>query len=123
MKNPFKYGCVVSGDSFCERPELTTKLAGFVRSGQNVVIQGERRMGKTSLVRETIGRMKGVRLVYVDLLGVCDIGDLCGRIAEALAETDRTLPFYRKLGRMLAKLRPTVSVDPDSGMPVFSYQD
>ena len=72
MKNPFKYGCVVSGENFCERPELAEKLAGFVRSGQNVVIQGERRMGKTSLVRETIGRMRGIRLVYVDLLGVCD---------------------------------------------------
>ncbi|MBQ6337884.1 MAG: ATP-binding protein [Kiritimatiellae bacterium] len=120
MKNPFKYGCVVSGDSFCERPDLAAKLAGFVRSGQNVVIQGERRMGKTSLVRETIGRMRGIRLVYVDLLGVCDVADLCGRIAEGLAETDRTLPFYRKLGKMLVKLRPTVSVDPDSGMPVFS---
>ena len=63
MKNPFKYGCVVGGDSFCERPELERKLAGFVRSGQNVVIQGERRMGKTSLVRETVGRMRGVALV------------------------------------------------------------
>ena len=31
MKNPFKYGCVVGGDSFCERPELERKLAGFVR--------------------------------------------------------------------------------------------
>ena len=39
MKNPFKYGCVVGGDNFCERPELERKLAGFVRSGQNVVIQ------------------------------------------------------------------------------------
>ena len=120
MKNPFKYGCVVSGENFCERPELAEKLAGFVRSGQNVVIQGERRMGKTSLVRETIGRMRGIRLVYVDLLGVCDVADLCGRMAEAMAETDRSLPFYRKLGKMLSKLRPTVSVDPESGLPVFS---
>jgi len=120
MKNPFKYGCVVSGENFCERPELAGKLADFVRSGQNVVIQGERRMGKTSLVRETISKMRGVRLVYVDLLGVCDVADLCERIAAALAEADRTLPFYRKLGKMLARLRPTISVDSDSGMPVFS---
>ena len=120
MKNPFKYGCVVSGDSFCERPELAKKLTGFVRSGQNVVIQGERRMGKTSLVREIVGRMRGVSLVYADLLGVCDVSDLCGRIADALAESNRSLPFYRKLGKMLVKLRPTISVDPDSGMPVFS---
>ena len=120
MKNPFKYGCVVGGDSFCERPDLERKLAGFVRSGQNVVIQGERRMGKTSLVRETVGRMRGVALVYADLLGVCDPADLCTRIADALAESGKTLPFYRKLGKMLSKLRPTVSIDTESGMPVLS---
>ena len=120
MKNPFKYGCVVSGDSFCERPELERKLVDFIRSGQNVVIQGERRMGKTSLVRETIARMRGISLVYIDLLGVCDPADLCIRIAGALAESGKTLPFYKKLGKMLSKLRPTVSIDTDSGMPVFS---
>ena len=120
MRNPFRYGCVVSGDNFCERPELAGKLAGFVRSGQNVVIQGERRMGKTSLVRETVGRMRGVRLIYVDLLGVCDVPDLCGRVAEALTDADRSLPFYRRLGRMLTALRPTITIDSDSGMPVFS---
>lgn len=118
--NPFKYGCVVSGDNFCERPELTRKLAEFIRSGQNVVIQGERRMGKTSLVRETIGNIRGVRPVYVDLLGVCDAADLCGRMAAALTEADRSLSFFRKIGKMLSLLRPTISVDPDNGMPVFS---
>ena len=120
MMNPFKYGCVVSGDSFCARPELERRLAEFIRAGQNVVIQGERRMGKTSLVRETVGKMRGVRMVYADLLGLCDVADLCGRLAAALAESDRTLPFYRKLGRLLTKLRPTVTLDADSGMPVFS---
>ena len=120
MKNPFKYGCVVGGDSFCARPELERKLSDFVRSGQNVVIQGERRMGKTSLVRETVGRMRGVALVYVDLLGVCDPADLCERITDALVESGKTLPFYRKLGKMLSKLRPVISIDADSGMPVFS---
>ena len=118
--NPFKYGCVVSGDSFCARPELERRLAEYIRTGQNVVIQGERRMGKTSLVRATVGKMRGVSMVYADLLGLCDVADLCGRLASALAESDRTLPFYRKLGRLLTKLRPTVTIDSDSGMPVFS---
>ena len=120
MRDPFKYGCVVGGDDFCARPELAKSLAGFVRSGQNVVIQGERRMGKTSLVRETISKMRGVRLVYVDLLGVCDVPDLCGRIAEALSESERSLPFYRRLGKLLGVLRPTISIDSETGMPVFS---
>ena len=120
MKNPFKYGCVVGGDSFCARPELERKLVSFVQSGQNVLVQGARRMGKTSLVRETVGRMRGVALVYADFLGVCDQADLCARLAYALAECAKTLPFYRKLAKLLAMLRPVVSIDADSGMPVFS---
>lgn len=118
--NPFKYGCVVQGENFCKRPELSDRLAAFVRSGQNVVIQGERRMGKTSLVRETISHLRGVKSVYVDLFGVCDVSDLCGRLAAALAEAERSLPFYRKLGKMLSQLRPTITLDSDSGLPVFS---
>lgn len=120
MRNPFKYGCVVGGENFCARPELAGRLADFVRSGQNVVIQGERRMGKTSLVRETVGKLRGIRLVYVDLLGVCDVSDLCCRISEALSGADRSLPFYRRLGKLLPRLRPTVSIDSETGMPVFS---
>ena len=52
--NPFKYGETVDGENFCRRPELARILKGYVESGQNVVMQGERRMGKTSLVLETV---------------------------------------------------------------------
>jgi len=46
--NPFKYGCVVAGENYCRRPELQRQLSELVKSGQNVVVQGPRRMGKTS---------------------------------------------------------------------------
>ena len=59
--NPFKYGETVNGENFCRRPELSRTLRGYVEAGQNVVIQGERRMGKTSLVLETVRGMKGMR--------------------------------------------------------------
>ena len=67
MDNPFKYGCVVSGDHFCERRKAERELRGFIKAGQNVFVQGERRMGKTSLVRKAIAGVRGERLVYVDL--------------------------------------------------------
>ena len=54
--NPFKYGCVVDGEFFCPRPELERQLRAFAESGQNVVVQGERRMGKTSLIKHTEAR-------------------------------------------------------------------
>ena len=61
--NPFKYGETVNGENFCRRPELSRTLRGYVEAGQNVVIQGERRMGKTSLVLETVRGMKGIAVV------------------------------------------------------------
>ena len=31
---PFKYGCVVSGDNFCPRPQLEKQLREFAAAGQ-----------------------------------------------------------------------------------------
>mgnify|MGYP003319174661 FL=1 len=47
--NSFKYGCVVDGKWYCGRPFLEKELSRFIASGQNVVLMGERRMGKTSI--------------------------------------------------------------------------
>ena len=44
----FKYGMVVDGENYCPRPELARQFSQLVESGLNVVVQGERRMGKTS---------------------------------------------------------------------------
>lgn len=51
---PFRYGCVVDGEYFCPRPELERQLRNYAESGQNLVIQEERRMGKTSLVKKAL---------------------------------------------------------------------
>ena len=64
MYNPFKYGCVVSGDHFCERRKAERELRGFIKAGQSVFVQGERRMGKTSLVRKAVGRLEDHGLIY-----------------------------------------------------------
>lgn len=118
--NPFKYGCTVAGEYFCPRKELAKRLRGYVESGQNVVIQGERRMGKTSLALETIRSMKGVALFHVDLLCVRDTADLCRRFSSALVRMERKSGFVERIVRSLARLRPTLSLDPDNGSPVIS---
>ena len=62
----FKYGMVVDGENYCPRPELARQFSQLVESGLNVVVQGERRMGKTSFVDEMIAEVRGMELVYVD---------------------------------------------------------
>ncbi len=118
--NPFKYGCTVGGKSFCPRPELERRLAELVLSGQNVVIQGERRMGKTSLVLETVRHLKGFALFHADFLCVRDQADICRRILTAIARLESSEGWFAKMLKAFAYLRPLVSIDPVSGAPTLS---
>lgn len=119
--NPFKYGRVVSDADFCSRPVLLRQVMGFIRSGQNVVLQGERRMGKTSLLYEAVRQLSAYRMLYVDLLEVKTADDLCKRIVRALFSVERQAGFLERVFKALAQLRPVVSVDPFTGQPSVSF--
>ena len=117
---PFKYGCVVTGETFCPRPDLQKRLAACVKDGQNAVLVGERRMGKTSLVYSVYAGLKRYRMLYVDLLNIRTIADFCNRVATAAAQMGKKESFVSRALKFMARLRPTLSVDPGNGMPVVS---
>lgn len=117
---PFEYGCVVKGEMFCPRPGLESELRRFMETGQNVVIFGERRIGKTSLIMSAFGRAKGCRMLYVDLLNIRTISDFCDRVASAASRMAGTKGIVTRVLEFLSRLRPTLSVDPQNGMPVVS---
>ena len=118
--NPFRYGCVVDGEFFCPRPELERQLQAFAESGQNVVIQGERRMGKTSLIKHSIGGMRRMRMLYIDLYCIKTLSDFCRRVMAGIAEADERMPFIKKAMSLVHQLRPTLSFDPNTGSPSIS---
>ena len=117
---PFKYGCVVTGDMFCPRPERQSRLVSCVKDGQNVVLVGERRMGKTSLIYSASLELKKYRMMYIDLLNIRTVADLCNRVATAAAQMGKKDSFVARALKFMARLRPTLSVDPSNGMPVVS---
>jgi hypothetical protein len=118
--NPFKYGRVVSADDFCPRPRLLKQLTGFIKSGQSVLLQGERRMGKTSLLYETVRQLKRCRMLYIDLLEIKTADDLCKRMVKALISMEQQAGWLERILKSLAQLRPVVSVDPLTGQPSVS---
>ena len=117
--NSFKYGCVVNGKWYCGRPFLERELSKFVASGQNVVLLGERRMGKTSLLHETLRGMRGWRLIYIDLLHIQSVEDFCKRVLSAVRDFHGKTTFFEKALRLLPRLRPVVNYDPVGGS--FGY--
>lgn len=118
--NPFKYGQVVSAGDFCPRPVLMKQVVESIKGGQNIVLQGERRTGKTSLVYEAVRQLKKRSILYIDLLEVKDADDLCKRMVKAIISLEQQSGLLDKILRKLAQLRPTVSVDPLTGEPAIS---
>ncbi|MCP4155811.1 MAG: ATP-binding protein, partial [bacterium] len=118
--NPFKYGRVVFAEDFCPRPVLEKQLKSYIASAQNVLLEGERRTGKTSLVYESVRNLDKYRLLYIDILEIKTTDDLCRRIVKAIASMERKGGFAAKLFKSLAHLKPAMSFDPLTGAPSFS---
>ena len=75
----------VSGDDFFGRVEELQLLERRVREGNHVVLSGQRRMGKTSLLRETGRRLErdGWIVLFVDIEGATCAEDVVADIAES----------------------------------------
>jgi len=118
--NPFRYGQIVKEKDFCPRPELEKKLAIQIKRGQNVYIQGERRTGKSSLIFETVRKLKRSRTIYIDLMETKTPDDFLKRIVTSVVSTVQSKGMLSKVFSKLSHLRPVASIDPLSGMPTLS---
>ncbi|HEY4301359.1 MAG TPA: hypothetical protein VGM73_10820 [Candidatus Didemnitutus sp.] len=96
--NPFIFGQVLGpGVPFCPRPQLERSLRETVGNRQRLVLLGDRRMGKTSLVEHTLAEGDSL-LVSVDLLGLASVEDFMDRV---LARLERVLSGRRPLTKHL----------------------
>lgn len=118
--NPFTYGKAVSGGDYCDRPEKEKLLASYMKSGQNVLLQGERRVGKTSLAVKVASSIRGKRVLYADFMFCNEVSDVTDRIAKAALKTADEGGFLQKGMKALSFLRPTMSFDETTGKPSFS---
>lgn len=118
--NPFKYGQVVYDDDFCPRPQLERLLKDYINAAQNVLLAGERRIGKTSLIYQIIHKMSKLRLLYIDVLEIKTVDDLCRRIIKAIASMEQKSGVVEKVFKSLAHLKPVMAFDPLTGNPTLS---
>ena len=102
--NPFHHGVIVTGEDFCPRPGLLKELRGHMASRQNCVIRGGRRMGKTSVVMEALGRQKKAGHLLINCWGKTSLAGFIEAIYES---------FLRYQSRK-------ASVDPQTGSPSFT---
>ena len=119
--NPFRYGQIVTDLDFCPRPLLEKELREHIISGQNVLLEGERRTGKSSLIIKTAKEIKNYRTVYIDINQIKTLNDLINRITDSLVSLDKQSGFFEKLVKVVSHLRPSVSIDSFTGNPGISF--
>ena len=117
---PFKFGCIVKDEYYCARPALEAELRRHIVGGQNLVLQGERRMGKSSLAVKCVRSVRGMGLLYVDLLGISTPADFCRRVVDGIVALDSSRSFLKKTVSLISSLRPLVVLDRDTGLPAIS---
>jgi len=123
--NPFVFGQVVSDQQFCRRTELESQLLQRLRNAQNTVISGDRRVGKTSLIKSVVSS-SFENSVFIDLSGIktepelvqCMIhGVVCRSNKSHLSrfiETLRGLKATIDIGPLKVRVDPNQKADQQS---------
>ncbi len=126
-ENPFRYGALALDDAFTNRERELTELVADVRNGQDVVILGRRRYGKSSLVWRAMEQLAGedVLVAYVDLMATPTKERFAARLAKAIHD-DIASPLERARDRALAvfrslRVQPRVTIDPNDASLSFSF--
>lgn len=91
-----------------------------VENSQNVIIFSQRRLGKTSLIKEVFNACKKKRIltIYVDLYAVLTKEDFVNIYAKAVAEAalGNIEKKIKSAAQFFLKIRPTFSVDQEGRM-------
>lgn len=122
MKNPFEYGSAVSGDAFYDRELIKRDVLNVLEGGNNVLLYGPRRYGKSSLMSQMAEEIAGKRKIVVtlDLMEVRSLDVFVSRYAalvyRALAPSEGA---FKRLATLFKSVRPAVTLD-DGGNPSLS---
>lgn len=109
MKNPFKYGMVVTGEDFVDRKEEIEILKKNLLSGQSIILYSSRRLGKTSLMKQTMCLLpKTVIPIYIDLFGITSKKVLVKKMVNKLMIN--TYPKVAMLRNMVQKLLSKITI-------------
>ena len=124
--NPFRYGALALDEAFTNREDEIRELSRDILNGQDVVVLAPRRYGKTSLVWRVIQEVvkKKVLVAQVNLMTTPTKERLAEKLADAIYENVASALFRaRERLRIFAdlRIRPTVTIDPDTGTPTFSF--
>ena len=124
MRNPFRYGARVSGGAFFDRERIMRDMLGVVDGGNNIVLYGPRRYGKSSLVGEVMTRLraKGWVCAEVNMMDVASLEDFVSQYSRALyREASPAIGTLRHVAGLFRRVSPKIGIDGE-GKPELRFE-
>ena len=116
MRNPFKYGGVVTGPYFADRSEEINELKREIENLSRVFLVSPRRLGKTCLLHNLMDSLNedSYTCAYIDLNAFPDLRSFACAVASLTTKalesnTDKLLKLFAGFKR----LRPNISLGPE----------
>lgn len=124
MHNPFRYGVPVSGEYYLARPELVKKLIPYAISGQNILLFGPRRFGKTSFLQEFAAEFsqRDIDVLMIDTYPITSHRDFLHALAKGL-KTQKLMSLKDSLKNLIDvvfRVRPKITVESEGFALDFS---
>lgn len=119
MSHPFPVG--IPGEPFTDRAAEITQVLDTMRSRGRLVVYGERRLGKTSLLKQAAARLReeGGVAIYVDVWATADEAGIYRTVLDALP---RSWLLGTRVQGLLRRLGSSVSLSVgEDGSPRLSF--
>jgi len=117
MKNPFRYGEVVTGDDFADRETELKELTRDLKAGQTIFLISPRRYGKTSLIMNVLDTLQneGFYTAYIDIFKVASFKSLLELYTEVVSRAAETKieRFNKLVMEFFPNIRPKVVIRSD----------
>ncbi len=124
-ENPFVVSGRIKPEYFCDREQESARLIKLLRNGNNVVVQSERRMGKTGLIQYCFDQTviaDNYYTFFIDILHTTCLQELVYDLGRAVY--DQTVPYGKRLTQKLVQALKSINgkfgFDAATGLPSFN---
>ncbi len=125
--NPFKIYQYAGPDLFCDRERELSVLLESYHNQRHLLLISMRRLGKTGLIhhfQHFVSKKAKTITVYLDIQNTASDKDLVTKLISstvfAIEKTKKGI--IRRIGTFFANIKPTITFDPITQMPVLEIQ-
>ena len=126
VMNPFTLKDYSGPDYFCNRKTETNRIIDAAFNQRNITLSSIRKMGKTGLIHHAFHKLNEaneIDTIYFDIFYTESLSGFINKFGTSLLAEKESLTgkIKRMTNYFIRNIRPTITFDGLTGLPVFSF--